>query len=266
MRLSAFLLLLSLSVAQVWAQATANITGSVKDQSGAAIPGARIKVIQTATGVSRNGTATQDGSFALTNLPLGPYMLEVTKEGFAKSVETGLVLQVDTSPNVDIVLKVGQVTDQVTVEAGAAQVETHATGVGQVVDNQRVAEMPLNGRNPIELVFLAGMASAPGDGAINTVRNYPTVVVSVAGGQGNGVGYRSTAQSSRIPTTTWPAAALPGRASGIQGGNQRAAGAVWLPLDGRGQRGHEIRHQRISWRPVRVCPQRRAQRPRLFRR
>ena len=68
--------------------------------------------------------------------------------------------------------------------------ETRSTGVGQVVDNQRVSEMPLNGRQPIELVFLAGMASAPGGGAINTVRNYPTVVVSVAGGQGNGVGYQ----------------------------------------------------------------------------
>jgi hypothetical protein len=86
-------------------------------------------------------------------------------------------------------MKVGGVNEQVTVEANASQVETSSNNDGQVVDNQRVAEMPLNGRDPHELVFLAGMSSNPGNGAINTVRNYPTVVVSVGGGQGNNTGY-----------------------------------------------------------------------------
>ena len=74
--------------------------------------------------------------------------------------------------------------EQVTVEANTLQVETRSSGIGQVVDNTRVAEMPLNGRNPLELVLLTGMASLPGNGAINNVRNYPTIVISVAGGQG----------------------------------------------------------------------------------
>jgi hypothetical protein len=86
-------------------------------------------------------------------------------------------------------LQVGVVSEQVIVEANAAQVETRTTSIGQVVNNQQIAEMPLNGRNPIELLFLAGMANFPGNGSINTVRNYPTVVVSVASGQGKGVGY-----------------------------------------------------------------------------
>ena len=110
--------------------------------------------------------------------------MEVSKEGFSRAVQSDITLQVDTNPTVDIALKVGAITEQVTVEANAAQVETHSTGVGQVVDNQRVAEMPLNGRNPLELVLLTGMASLPGPGAINNVRNYPTIVISVAGGQG----------------------------------------------------------------------------------
>src|SRR5437764_3343538 len=104
-------------------------------------------------------------------------------------MQTGIVLHVDSKLNIDIPLRVGAVGQEVTVEANITQVETRSTGVGQVVDNLRVSEMPLNGRNPIELVFLAGMASSPGNGAINTVRNYPTVVVSVAGGQGNSVSY-----------------------------------------------------------------------------
>ena len=176
--------------ATAWAQATSQISGRITDASGAAIPGANVKVTQTATGAVRKVTSGPDGSYVLSNLPLGPYLVEVTKEGFSKFVQTGIVLQVDTNPTVDVALKVGAVSEQVTVEASASQIETRASGIGQVVDNQRVLEMPLNGRQPIELVFLAGMASAPGAGAINTVRNYPTVVVSVAGGQGNGVGYQ----------------------------------------------------------------------------
>ena len=176
--------------APVWAQATGEISGTVRDASGAVVPGTEIKATQTATGAVRTVTSGADGGFALPNLSIGPYLLEATKQGFSKYVESGLQLSVDSNPTIDITLKVGAANEQVTVEATSAQIETHSNNVGQVVDNQRVAEMPLNGRNPIELVFLAGMATQPGDGAINTVRNYPTVVVSVAGGQGNGVGYQ----------------------------------------------------------------------------
>ncbi len=176
------------SAVGLWAQ-TAQISGSVKDASGGAIPGAEVKATQTATGAARTATSGADGNYTLTNLPIGPYMLEISKDGFSKYVQQGIVLQVDSNASIDAAMKVGAVSDQVTVQADAALVETHSTGVGSVVDNQRVAEMPLNGRNPIELVFLAGMANYPGNGAINTVRNYPTVVVSVAGGQGSGVAY-----------------------------------------------------------------------------
>ena len=64
--------------------------------------------------------------------------------------------------------------------------ETRSTAIGSVVTNQQVAEMPLNGRDPHELIFLAGMATYPGTGSFSSIRNYPTVVVSVAGGNGDG--------------------------------------------------------------------------------
>ncbi|PWU04983.1 MAG: hypothetical protein C5B51_15540 [Terriglobia bacterium] len=177
--------------AAAWGQtSTAQINGTVRDASGLAVPSAEVKVTQTATGAVRTATSGPDGSYVLTSLPIGPYVLEVQKEGFSKYVQSGIVLQVDSNPTIDPALKVGTVNEQVMVQADAALVETRSTGVGQVVDNQRVVEMPLNGRNPIELVFLAGMAStAGGAGALNSVRNYPTVMVSVAGGQGNGMTY-----------------------------------------------------------------------------
>src|SRR3989442_9032037 len=181
---------LFLSCEVAWSQATAQIGGTIHDGPGALIRGARVKVTQPATGAVRTVLSGEDGRYVLPTLALGPYMLEGSKAGFKTYIQTGIVLQVDSNLTIDVPLKVGAVGEQVTVEANIAQVETRSTSVGQVVDNQRVSEMPLNGRNPIELVFLAGMASSPGNGAINTVRNYPTIVVSVAGGQGNSVSYQ----------------------------------------------------------------------------
>src|SRR6516162_8951972 len=168
---------------------TSQINGTVRDTSGLAIPTAAIKATQTATGIVRSTSSGSDGSYVLPNLPIGPYVLEVAKEGFSRYVQSGIVLQVDTNPTVDISLRVGAVNEQVTVEAVALQVETRTTSIGGVVDNRQITEMPLNGRDPHELVFLAGMASYPGDGSMNSIRNYPTVVVSVAGGNGDGVAY-----------------------------------------------------------------------------
>ena len=176
-----------LLAALAWGQGTtAQINGTVKDASGLAVPGAELKATQTATGAVRTTTSGADGAFALPNLPIGPYLLEVTKEGFAKYAQSGILLQVDASPTIDVAMKVGAVTDQVTVQADANLVETHSTNIGTVVDNQRVAEMPLNGRNATELIFLAGMANLDGNnGFLNNVRNYPTIVISIGGTVGN---------------------------------------------------------------------------------
>ncbi len=165
----------------------AQINGTVHDASGLAVPGAEVKVTQTATGLVRQATTGADGGYTLSSLPVGPYLVEVSKDGFSKYVQSGIVLQVDSNPTIDAALKIGSVTEQVMVTADAAMVETHSTGVGTVVDNKRVMEMPLNGRNATELVFLAGMATIGGanGGFLNSVRNYPTVMISVAGGVAN---------------------------------------------------------------------------------
>ena len=183
-RIGICIVLGTMSSAAIWAQSTAQINGTVRDDSGGAIPGAEVKATHTATGSVRTVISEPNGVYILTNLPIGNYTVEVAKTGFKTAIESGIVLQVDANPTLDIALKVGAVNEQITVEANAQQVETRSTGIGQVVDNVRVAEMPLNGRNPLELVLLTGMASLPGPGAINNVRNYPTIVISVAGGQG----------------------------------------------------------------------------------
>ena len=134
------------------AQASSQIQGTVIDATGSAIPGADVRAIQTDTGAVRTATTETDGAYVLANLPIGPYRLEVSKQGFTTYIQTGIVLQVATNPTVDISLKVGNVSEQVQVEANAALVETQATGVGTVMENRRILELPLNGRVATDLI------------------------------------------------------------------------------------------------------------------
>jgi hypothetical protein len=157
-RLLTITLLSLFACAAVWAQATAQIHGTVQDATGAAVPGAAVKATQSETGVSRTVNSEADGAFVLTNLPLGPYQIEVTKDGFTKALQSGIVLQVNSDPAVSIALKVGAVTEEVNVEANAALVETRNSSVGAVVETQRIVELPLNGRNVTDLITLSGAA------------------------------------------------------------------------------------------------------------
>jgi hypothetical protein len=196
-------LLVSLFAASgVWAQAisTSQINGTVQDASGLAVPGAELKATQTETGLVRTVVSGADGNYILTNLPVGPYQLEAVKQGFSKYVQSGIVLQVGSNPTVDIALKIGAVSEQVQVEANAALVETRNSGVGQVIDNQRVVELPLNGRQVTELIFLSGMATQVNGAGLNSgVRNFPTVDISVAGGLSNGLTFRLDGGSHNDP-------------------------------------------------------------------
>ncbi|HEY7392127.1 MAG TPA: carboxypeptidase regulatory-like domain-containing protein [Bryobacteraceae bacterium] len=178
-----------------WAQAvsTAQIQGTVQDATGAAVSGAEVKATQTDTGISRTTTTAADGGYVLSNLPIGPYSLEVSKQGFSRYVQTGIVLQVAASPTIVVGLKVGEVNEQISVEADAALVETQSTGVGNVMESQRILDLPLNGRNPADLIQLAGAAVAPGAAYNASSRSFQGEAggegYAVAGGQTSGTTY-----------------------------------------------------------------------------
>jgi carboxypeptidase family protein len=151
-------LVCGLGCGMVWAQATAQISGTVRDASGAVLPGADVTATQTETGLMRMTVTNETGSYALPNLPLGPYKLEVALPGFRTFSQTGIVLQVNSNPVINAVLEVGQKTELVEVQANAALVETRTVGVGQTMETQRILELPLNGRNVTELITLGGAA------------------------------------------------------------------------------------------------------------
>src|SRR5437773_104521 len=145
--------------ALAWAQATAQISGTVKDQTGAVLPGVEVTATQTDTGIARSAVTNETGSYVLPNLAIGRYRLEAGLPGFRTFAQTGIVLEVNSSPVVNPVLEVGQVTEQVEVQANAALVETRTAGIGAVVENARLMDLPLNGRAVVELIALIGAAT-----------------------------------------------------------------------------------------------------------
>src|SRR5215831_2121404 len=187
MRTVRFVVVFGLGYVALWAQATSQIQGIVQDTSGAVLHGVEVKATQTDTGVVRTAVSSEEGRYVLPNLPIGPYRLEVNKAGFTPYVQTGIVLQVASIPTVNIVLQVGAVSEQLQVEANAALVETQTTSVGAVIENQRILELPLNGRNPVELIQLAG-AAVPA-GKVGTAGMPGGLNIAVGGGMLNGVGY-----------------------------------------------------------------------------
>src|SRR5438067_10300862 len=121
-----------------WAQATGQINGTVKDQTGAVLPGVEVTATQADTGISRSIVSDEAGAYILPNLAVGPYRLEASLPGFRTFLQTGIVLQVNASVVLNPVLSVGQVSEQVEVQANAALVETRNVGVGQVIENERI--------------------------------------------------------------------------------------------------------------------------------
>ncbi|HTS30320.1 MAG TPA: carboxypeptidase regulatory-like domain-containing protein [Bryobacteraceae bacterium] len=176
------------------AQAVSNATihGEVTDASGAAVPNAQIKATQTDTGQIISTTTGGDGAYVLPNLPVGPYRLEVSAPSFSNHVQSGIILQVGNNVQINVVLEVGAVTQQVQVSANAAMVETQDTAVSEVIDQRRIVDLPLNGRQATDLILLSGAASVPpgAAGRFITTHDYVSSVgVSIAGGQENGNNY-----------------------------------------------------------------------------
>jgi hypothetical protein len=170
-----------------WSQATAQISGTVRDASGAVLPGVQITATQTDTGNMRTTTTDESGSYVLPSLPLGPYKVEASLPGFRTFAQTGIVLQVAGSPVVNVKLEVGQVAQTVEVQADVATVETRSVGVGTVVETQRVLDLPLNGRQTTDLITLSGLAIRTGTPP--TYNMNTGVNISVAGGTSYSVQY-----------------------------------------------------------------------------
>ena len=133
---------------------TSQITGIVRDASGALVPNAKVAAVNETTGIERSATTNQDGFYTLTNLPPGPYTVSVEAAGFRKAVSKNNRLSASIPLSVDVSLEVGAVAETVEVTASVATVQADSATVGRTIESQQIANMALNGRNPLLLAQL----------------------------------------------------------------------------------------------------------------
>ena len=135
-------------------QTTQSISGTIKDQSGAGIPGATVTVTQTDTSTAHSATTNDQGAYAAPSLPVGTYSIEVKADGFQTAVRSGIVLHVGDQPAIDVSMSVGSVAQTVEVKSAVPTIDTTNAVVGGVVANEQIENLPLNGRGFADLAVL----------------------------------------------------------------------------------------------------------------
>src|SRR3989449_3992172 len=144
-----------LSVLPAVAQTQAGISGVIHDPSGAVIPGVTITVTNPATNFSRSSVSNEAGVYNFPALQPGRFNIKVELPGFRTITQNDIELQVQQSARMDFTLQVGDVSQTVEVSGAAALIATENATVGTVIENQRIVDMPLNGRNFLQLVALS---------------------------------------------------------------------------------------------------------------
>ncbi|MBM3773979.1 MAG: hypothetical protein FJW37_02340 [Acidobacteria bacterium] len=165
MRFAAFRVALCLGLSVLGAlaqQERASVFGIVTDSSGASVAGATVTILNLGTGAAFVAQTSEEGFYSAPGVALGQYQVSVEKPGFKKAVRTGLTLQVDQRAQVNLTLEIGAVAETVEVVGQAPLVDTGNATVGKVIENRRVQELPVNGRNALSLVVLAPAVKSNG--------------------------------------------------------------------------------------------------------
>ena len=155
--------------------------------------GAKVTITNPATGASRASATDGGGGYVFALLPVGVYNLGVEQTGFRKFQRNNIRLQTNENIQADATLDLGSVSETVTVESGAAQVDTRAATLNTTVDSKRIVELPLNGRNPADLILLApgaGSGAANNTGSVGgSWRNNGQKEITVNGSRNNNLRY-----------------------------------------------------------------------------
>src|SRR6266567_3788691 len=166
------------------AQGLGSIVGRVSDPAGAGVPNARVIAVQVGTGFSRTATTDAEGLYIIPSLQPVAYNLTVEAAGFSTSKENGINLLANQTLTVNFSVKLGMTTEVVTVMANALQVDTATSTLKQVIEQQRISELPLNGRNAAQLTLLVpGAVNSPNGGADQgATKTFPGAVTYSANG------------------------------------------------------------------------------------
>jgi len=195
------------------------ILGTVTDSSGAAIPGVSVTIKNLATGLTRNVTTSDDGSYAAPELPIGDYSVTVEKAGFKSSVVNGVKVEVSSARRVDVVLQPGQIAETVEVQGEALpMVESTSNTLGAIIESTVVTNLPVNGRDYQKLILLVPGATSGPDAITDSAGSFGTVSVNGARGRSNNYlldgtdmndGYRNDPAINEGGVFSTPATILP---------------------------------------------------------
>ena len=162
-------------------QATASLTGTIKDGTGAVVPGAKVTLTNSDTNIAQTANSNKNGDFQFTLIPIGAYEVDAEKEGFNKYVHKGIKLEINQNGRLDVVLEVGAVSQIVEIFGDVTQVDTVSDTIGTSVVGETIQRAPLNGRNVLDLALLQpGVTETNGDSG--AAGNY-----SIAGGRSDSV-------------------------------------------------------------------------------
>jgi hypothetical protein len=159
--LGAAICLVILSGSAAAQQATAQITGTVKDQSGAVVAGANLALKNSATNITRNTVAGKDGEYLFTLVAIGSYEMTVEQRGFRKYAHKGITLEINQNAKLDVTLQVGATDQVIEVQGDVTQVDTVSATLGKVETTQRIEQLPLAARDTMQLGLLQAGTFAP---------------------------------------------------------------------------------------------------------
>jgi hypothetical protein len=187
--------------------ATGQITGAVKDANGAVLAKARVKVNSALTGLTRETITNDEGIYAFPLLPVGVYVVTVESQGFRAAKKANVSINVDQIVRADFDLTVGDVSAVVEVESGAVALDTETSSIGQVVSQRQVTQLPLNGRNFLQLLFLNG-GTVETTGEQGTMRQGAGNAISINGARPTSNNYMLDGTSNTDTSLGTPAAIL----------------------------------------------------------
>jgi hypothetical protein len=185
-----FVVLATTPALQAQAVSIATVTGRVMDELGAVMSGAQIRLTGVDTGTVYNALTNSDGIYTVPSLPIGAYTLQATVPGFRTYVQTGILLRVDDHVQINVTMKVGEVAERVEVHANAGLVQTQQNTISQVIDQQRIVDLPLNGRDPTQLITISGASINHSDGTNTGSKSFfSSQSISIAGSAGDATNY-----------------------------------------------------------------------------
>jgi len=181
-----FLVLLTLSANLLGQQGQASIAGTVEDATGALLAGVHITVTNKDTSVVTKTTTNDAGRYTVLYLPVGNYIVQAEKEGFKTQIKSDLVLTAEQQAGANFALTVGQVSEKVEVAAGAQAVDTESAALAETVTERTIQELPLNGRNPADLVLLTPGTTNVLQSDVGQHQSYTTFPIETGATSGGG--------------------------------------------------------------------------------